>query len=86
LEQGVVSAAVGTFEAKTHFSELLERVSKGEEITITRHGAPVAKLVPVAAPSRRDLRTIVEKLKAFREGKTLDGISWKELRDEGRKY
>ena len=31
---------IGAFEAKTHLSALLERVSKGEKITITRHGAP----------------------------------------------
>jgi prevent-host-death family protein len=38
--------AVGAFEAKTHFSQLLERVQRGEEITITRRGRPVARLVP----------------------------------------
>jgi prevent-host-death family protein len=36
----------GAFEAKTHFSELLKRAEKGETITITKHGRPVAKLVP----------------------------------------
>jgi len=81
-----MSAVVGTFEAKTHLSELLDRVAKGEEITITRHGTPVAKLVPVEAGSRRDLREVVEKLKEIRKETTLGGISWKELRDEGRKY
>ena len=81
-----MAATVGTFEAKTHFSQLLDRVAKGEEITITRHGTPVAKLVPAEARDRLDLRDVVEKLKKFREGKTLGGISWKELRDEGRKY
>ena len=39
--------SVGAYEAKTHLSELLERVEAGVEIIITRHGAPVAKLVPV---------------------------------------
>ena len=38
---------VGAYEAKTHLSKLLEKVEAGEEITITKHGAPVAKLVPV---------------------------------------
>ncbi|MFY4731014.1 type II toxin-antitoxin system Phd/YefM family antitoxin, partial [Nitrospira sp. BLG_2] len=38
---------IGAFEAKTHLSALLERVSKGETITITRHGVPAAMLVPV---------------------------------------
>jgi len=38
---------VGAYEAKTHLSELLEKVEAGEEITITKHGAPIARLVPV---------------------------------------
>jgi prevent-host-death family protein len=41
------SNPIGAYEAKTHLSELLEKVEAGEEITITKHGAPVAKLVPV---------------------------------------
>lgn len=38
--------SVGAFEAKTHLSSLLDRVAGGEEFTITRHGKPVARLVP----------------------------------------
>jgi prevent-host-death family protein len=38
---------VGTFEAKTHLTRLLDRVAAGEQITITRHGTPIARLVPV---------------------------------------
>ena len=47
--------SVGSFEAKTHLPQLLERVAKGEEFTITKHGKPVARLVPVitAAQARR---------------------------------
>jgi prevent-host-death family protein len=40
---------VGIFEAKTHFSSLLDEVEKGGEITITRHGKPIAKLVQIAS-------------------------------------
>ena len=44
---------VGSYEAKTHLPQLLERVEHGETITITRHGKPVARLVPaVATPTR----------------------------------
>ena len=74
-----MSATVGAFEAKTHLSELIDRAAKGEEIVITRHGTPVAKLVPVAKGDQRDLPEVVENLKKFRRGKTLGGISWKEL-------
>lgn len=38
---------VGLFEGKTHFSDLLERVAQGEHVMITKHGTPVARLVPV---------------------------------------
>ena len=40
-------ATVGTFEAKTHLTHLLERVAKGERIIITNRGKPVAMLVPL---------------------------------------
>jgi prevent-host-death family protein len=50
-----MTVTVGAFEAKTHLSELLARVEGGEEVTITKHGRPVARLVPVSqTPSNRD--------------------------------
>jgi prevent-host-death family protein len=52
-------AKVGAYEAKTHLPKLLERVEKGERIVITRHGRPVAELVPVA---RRDTAAIAKAL------------------------
>jgi prevent-host-death family protein len=76
---------VGAFEAKTHLSTLLERVSQGEEIVITRHGKAVARLVPAAAADRSRIDRAIAKLKALRKGCTLGGLSWKELRDEGRR-
>lgn len=42
----------GTRSAKAHLSELLEKVEAGAEMTITRHGAPVARLVPVKKGSQ----------------------------------
>ena len=41
-----IGISIGAFEAKTHLSELLNRVEQGEHITITKHGRPVARLVP----------------------------------------
>ena len=43
---------VGVLEAKTHLSSLLEAVAAGEEILITRHGRPLARLTPVAESGR----------------------------------
>jgi prevent-host-death family protein len=77
---------VGTFEAKTHLSALLEEVERGKEITITRHGRPVARLVPVeAAPGREQLADSVARLKAFRRGRRLGDLSVKELIEAGRR-
>jgi prevent-host-death family protein len=42
-------ATITAFEAKTRFGELLERVTRGEEIVITRHDKPVARIVPEGA-------------------------------------
>ena len=78
---------IGAFEAKTHLSELLERVEQGEAFTITRHGKPVAKLVPVDQDRREVRHAAVDRLKNFAKDHnlTLGGIDWRELRDEGRK-
>jgi prevent-host-death family protein len=76
---------VGAFEAKTHLSSLLERVERGEEVVITRHGKAVARLVPAARIDRERAQDVVAKLKALRAGSSLGGLSWKELRDEGRR-
>jgi prevent-host-death family protein len=46
---------VGVHEAKTNLSRLLRRVAAGEEVTITRAGEPVARLVPVRTRKRRTL-------------------------------
>jgi prevent-host-death family protein len=48
---------VNIHEAKTHFSRLLQRVAKGEEVTIARAGVPVARLIPVE-PKRTKLRPL----------------------------
>jgi prevent-host-death family protein len=45
---------VNVHEAKTHFSKLLARVAKGEEVVIAKAGRPVARLVPVTATRRMD--------------------------------
>ena len=75
---------IGASEARTHFARLLEWAAKGEQIVITRHGTPVARLVPFAKPDGERARRAISRLKAFRKGRRLDGLSRKDLRDEGR--
>ena len=81
---------VGAFEAKTKFSELLERVSAGAEITITKHEKPVARLVPFDKPSQVELATLFARMEEFRarhplNPKGLEKISYRDLIEEGRK-
>ena len=76
---------IGAFEAKTHLSRLLDQVEKGETITITRHGTAVAKLTPVSGPDKQSRQQAIARLKAFSKDQTLDGLSVRDLRDEGRR-
>jgi prevent-host-death family protein len=80
--------SVGSFEAKTHLPQLLERVAKGEEFTITKHGKPVARLVPAApAKPKPNVKQIIEDLKAFSRGNTLgDDVTVRDLIEEGRRF
>jgi len=76
---------VALYDAKNRLSALLDRVEQGEEITITRRGKAVAKLVP-AEPGfdREKARKAAEGLIAASKGLSLGGISIKELISEGR--
>jgi prevent-host-death family protein len=76
---------VGAFEAKTHLAALLERVARGESFTITRHGTPIARLVPAAGEDRERRQAAVQRLKSFGKGRKLD-MDWHELRDAGRRF
>ena len=59
--------SVDTFEAKTHLTHLLERVAKGERITITNRDKPVAMLVPLEAGNERDTARIGREMLAYRD-------------------
>jgi prevent-host-death family protein len=60
-------ATVSAFEAKTRFGELLERVTRGEEIVITRHDKPVARIVPEGAQRLDDVRKAVVGLRELQQ-------------------
>jgi prevent-host-death family protein len=77
---------VGAYEAKTHLSALLERVAAGEELTITRHGTPVARLVPVKKVSTAAQRhAIIEQWIDRPDKPTLGGLKIRDLISEGRR-
>jgi prevent-host-death family protein len=85
-----VMAKVSAFEAKTRFGELLNRVSQGEEVVITRHDKPVARLVPEGAQRVDDVRRAVEGLRELQQRirrRSAAKLSNREVRsaiDEGR--
>jgi prevent-host-death family protein len=77
---------VGAYEAKTHLPELLRRVEKGERITITKHGHPVAELVPASDERRQRVAESIAKLEQLREGRKLGDMTIRQLIDEGRRF
>jgi len=75
---------VGAYEAKTHLPKLLERVIKGERITITKHGVPVAVLQPPLPLRKTEPRRVIAELRKFREKHTLKELSIRDMIEEGR--
>ncbi len=77
---------IGAHEAKARFSQLLERVAAGEEITITRYGSPVARLVPAhPTHSVEKRREAILKMRELASRHRLDGLRVQDLIAEGRK-
>jgi len=78
---------VGIFEAKTHLSSLLDRVAKGEKITITKHGVPAAILIPPGdARPKLSHAEVVEGMRALRQRVKRGKPSIRELIQEGRRF
>jgi prevent-host-death family protein len=79
--------AVGTFEAKTHLTHLLERVSKGERIMITNRGRPVAMLVPPEVAEAPDPAQVGREMLAYRDRvQRRLGSSFRKLAHEGHRH
>jgi len=79
-----MNTEIGAYKAKTQFSALLERAERGEQITITKHGRPVARLVPIANADLERRRAAIARIKELRKGLTL-GVPVKQLIEEGRR-
>jgi prevent-host-death family protein len=76
---------VGAYEAKTHLPRLLDRVSKGERFTITKHGVPIAVLQPVDPEKHVDISSTITALRKFRKQNRLSGYSIRKMIEEGRR-
>ena len=83
-----VMASVGSFEAKTHLTRLLERVAKGERIMITNRGRPVAMLVPPEAGIQRDTAQVGREMLEYRDKikRCLGAKSFRKLAHEGHRF
>lgn len=78
---------VGSYEAKTHLPRLLEEVLKtGETIAISKHGVPIAHLIPVPSSQRADVSAVIQDLRSLRQEISLNGLSIKEMIAEGRRF
>jgi prevent-host-death family protein len=81
--------AIGVYDAKTQLPKLLERVSRGERFLITKHGRPVAQLVPAVPEAAATVRDVIQEMEEWqeREGPTLGpGLTIRKLREEGRRF
>jgi prevent-host-death family protein len=84
-----MESIIGSYEAKTHLPQLLERVSHGERITITRRGVAVARLVPITDETGKDpekIQRAIDWLLEFREQHPLGDLKIKDLINEGRRF
>ena len=61
-----MATSITALEAKTRFGQLLDRVSRGEEVLVTRHNKPVARIVPAGRPARAEVRAAAEGLRELR--------------------
>ncbi|MGD0516970.1 MAG: type II toxin-antitoxin system prevent-host-death family antitoxin [Thermoguttaceae bacterium] len=76
---------IGLSEAGSQLPNLVDRVAQGELITITKQGVPVARIVPVPNQNNSDLSQVIQDIKEYRKGRRLEGLSIREMIEEGRR-
>jgi len=80
-----MNVKASAYEAKTHLSQLLNRVIQGDTVTITRHGVPVATLGPPVEDSKLPAGEVIEQLRNARKGATLGDVVLKDAINQGRR-
>lgn len=79
--------SISYYEARTRFSELLDQVARGKRIMITRRGRPAAVLAPPPDEFSKDVKQVIDEIKALRRGNILGkGVSIRDLIEEGRRF
>jgi len=79
-----VDQTVGAYEAKTHLPRLLDEVAAGRSLVITRHGVPVARLVPATGHRARPA-TVIAAIRDARAGVRRGRLSVRRMIEEGRR-
>ncbi len=76
---------VGSYELKTHLSEVLDAVEHGQTVVVTRHGKPIAHIMPNPEFNREKVRHAVETLRNFPRTRLPKGVTVRDLIQEGRR-
>ncbi|MET3107766.1 prevent-host-death family protein [Oxalobacteraceae bacterium GrIS 2.11] len=76
---------IGIYEAKTKLADLLKQVERGELVTITNRGKPVADLVPSASRLAQQTSDAIAAIKAMRKPNSIDQTQFDEMRQRGRR-
>ena len=77
--------SIGAYEAKTNLSKILKRVSKGGSVSITRHGAPLAFIIPATKTTEKSVEETIQALHNFSKKHSLGRLKLKKLISTGRK-
>lgn len=76
---------IGLYEAKIHWSDLINRVGQGESFIITKHGCPIAQLIPASPASPERVRQAFRELDELSEKNSRGGLKIRDLIEEGRR-
>jgi prevent-host-death family protein len=76
---------IGSYELKTHLSEVLDAVEHGQSVLVTRHGKAIAQILPSDKAQRREANEAAEAIRNFPRGKLPKGITVRSLIEEGRR-
>ena len=78
---------ISFYEARTHFSELLDQVARGKSVLITRRGKAAAVLAPPPKEVKKDVRCVIAEMKALQRGNVLgEDLSIRDLIEDGRRF
>ena len=84
----MLNQQIGAFEAKTHFSQIINDVARGADYVVTKRGKPVAKIIPIEQKPEMTFQEAAEALKEMRKlyrGKP-GSFNIREAIEDGRKY